>query len=60
MADNRYDELNKLLQYEIDGLINTLASHSKSMDPDDLASVIRGARFGIVEAWRDELEAAGV
>ena len=60
MADNRYDELNKLLQYEIDGLINTLASHFKSMDSDDLASVIRGARFGIVEAWRGELEAAGV
>ena len=48
--ENRYNELNKLLQYDIDELVNTLASHG-SVGRREASATVSGASERIRELW---------
>ena len=48
--ENRYNELNKLFQYDIDELVNTLASHG-SVNRIAASATINDASERIRELW---------
>ena len=49
--ENRYNELNKLLQFEVDRLINALASHGSDVDPHRMGALIKTATERVRELW---------
>jgi hypothetical protein len=53
MTSNRYDELDKHVQYEVDLLVNSLAS-LKGSDSYELGMRLRATRELIMDEWRKQ------